>query len=115
MKIIPRFDGESRSISAIEAHGLMERIRGERDMEENSAFQSTLKYLRSIPVSGTAIWAERARKLLVEGGLTEYEASIVINLGPERHTDAKSLIPSLARIDSYALDMLFNEVAEIPN
>ncbi|KAI5193224.1 DNA-directed RNA polymerase II subunit RPB4 [Nematocida minor] len=114
MKIIERAKDESKSISSVEALMIVERIRMERGMENNEAFQGILKYLRTCPSPRNPSWAERVRRTLVNAGISDYEASLIINLSPERHTDAKALIPSLNRIDNYALDILLNEIAEIP-
>ncbi|EHY65748.1 DNA-directed RNA polymerase II subunit RPB4 [Nematocida ausubeli] len=114
MKFIEKTEDKSKSISATEALGIVEKTRMDRRMEGNEAFQSILKYLRVCPSPRNTSWAERVRRTLVSGGMTDYEASLVINLSPERNTDAKALIPSLSRMDNYALDALLNTISEIP-
>ncbi|KAH9386898.1 DNA-directed RNA polymerase II subunit RPB4 [Nematocida major] len=114
MKFIEKAEDKAKSISAAEALIIVERIRIDRGVDNNEALQSILQYLRMCAPSKNSVWAERVRRTLMNGGLTEYEASLVINLGPERHTDAKSLIPSLNRIDNYTLDILLNEIGDIP-
>lgn len=113
MKFIEKKEDSARSISAVEALAIVESIRAERGMETNEAFQSILKYLRVCPFARNPSWAERVRRILLTGGLTEYEASLVINLMPERHIDAKALISSLSRVDNYTLDSLLNEIGDV--
>ncbi|OAG29011.1 DNA-directed RNA polymerase II subunit RPB4 [Nematocida displodere] len=115
MKILSREAGDSKAISSVEAFALLERIREERRTEGSESFQSTLEYLKACSFIGTPSWAERVRKILTEGDMSDKEASAVINLGPERHTDAKALIPSLTRFDNYSLDALLNEISDTPN
>lgn len=113
MKILQRNTGESRSVSCLEALAQMDKIREERDMRQNEAFQKTIQYFRECPGHESASWIERVRKLLTDGGLTEYETSLVINLAPETYLDAKLLIPSLSRFDNYTINLLLNEIASI--
>lgn len=114
MRIIPKEKTESASISAAEAYKIMERIKEEGSGRQNEASRSIMEYLKKLPMQRSAFWAESARKILTEGGLTDYEATLVINLLPERHTDAKALIPSLTHIENLTLDMLLNEIMDIP-
>lgn len=114
MKILQRKEDEARSISSIEAFSVVERIRMSPERELSKPFKEILSYLRMIPSPRNASWAERVRRALGNGGLTEKEITQVIDLSPERSIDAISLIPSLKRIDSYVLDGLLNEIAEMP-
>lgn len=114
MKILHTKEDETRSISSAEALAIVERIRMDPDRNLSSSFQSILSYLRMIPSPRNSSWAERVRRVLNNGGLTEKEATQIIDLSPERSIEAKSLVPSLERIDSYSLDTLLNDVAEIP-
>ncbi|EIJ88183.1 DNA-directed RNA polymerase II subunit RPB4 [Nematocida parisii] len=114
MKFIEKAEDKAKSISSAEALIIVERTRMDRRMEGNDAFQSILKYLRLCPSPRNPSWAERVRRTLVSGGMTDYEASLIINLSPERHIDAKALIPSLNRMDNYSLDTLLNSISDIP-
>ncbi|KAI5192187.1 DNA-directed RNA polymerase II subunit RPB4 [Nematocida sp. AWRm77] len=115
MKILQRNTGESHSVSSLEAFSQMEKISEERDMQSNEAFQKTMQYFREYSGNRNSSWAERARKVLVEKELTEYEASLVINLNPETYLDAKMLIPSLGRFDNHTINMLLGDLSEISN
>lgn len=115
MRIIQKEKGDSVSISALEAYGLIEKTRGDNNAKESEAFRSILAYLKSFSMQRSLAWAESARKILMDGGLTDYEASLIINLSPERHTDAKALIPSLSYIENLTLDILLNEISDASN
>ncbi|KAI5171019.1 DNA-directed RNA polymerase II subunit RPB4 [Nematocida sp. LUAm3] len=113
MKILEKPQEESTSISSAEALSLLERIKAERNRDTNEPFQMIMKYLKTCSLHGLGGWAERVRKLAEEKGVPPYEASMLINLSPETHTDAKALIPSLAAMDNYLLEMLLNEISEV--
>jgi len=87
----------------------------ERNMEDNESFKSILKYFEVCSRAGSASWAERARKILMAEGMTDYEATLILNISPERHIDAKALIPSLSRFENYVIDHILNEIAEMPD
>lgn len=112
MRIISETPKSTQSISAPEALALLTSIREERRTQEPEALLNTLKYLRACTTPGASACAERSRVLLQNAGLTDYEASQVINLCPETHTDAKAHIPSLSRIDNSTLDILLNDLAD---
>ena len=114
MRIIQKEEGQSQSISAIEAYAIASRIDTERNMKDKEPFVSILEYMKACkPSMESAAWAERARKILKDGGMTEYEVSQVLNLSPVKYVDAKSLIPSLSRLENYAVNYLLNEIAEL--
>ncbi|KAI5179646.1 hypothetical protein NEOKW01_0109 [Nematocida sp. AWRm80] len=115
MRLVKENSTESKSISSIEALDIIERIKSERPVKNNHTLESIEEYLKELPGLGEVSWATRTRKSLMEAGMTDYEASLIINLSPERHTDAKALIPSLSRFDNYTLDMLLNEMVGIQN
>jgi DNA-directed RNA polymerase II subunit RPB4 len=83
----------------------------DKDAPDNVVYNKTLDYVRNFAKFNTTDSASAVRETLRrEPALTQFETAQIANLCPAEAEEAKSVIPSLVKIDDDTLQSLLDEI-----
>ncbi|TFL01971.1 HRDC-like protein [Pterulicium gracile] len=83
----------------------------DKDAPDNTVYNKTLEYVKTFAKFNTTDSASAVRETLRrEPALTQFETAQIANLCPVDAEEAKSVIPSLVKIDDDTLQTLLDEI-----
>ncbi|PPQ63802.1 hypothetical protein CVT24_009797 [Panaeolus cyanescens] len=86
----------------------------DKDAPDTAVYNKTLEYVKTFAKYNTTDTASAVRETLRrEPALTQFETAQIANLCPADAEEAKSIIPSLVKIDDDKLQSLLDEIQTV--
>ncbi|KAH7101808.1 HRDC-like protein [Auriculariales sp. MPI-PUGE-AT-0066] len=80
---------------------------------DTAVYNKTLDYVRTFSKFSTQENAQQVRMTLQQAGLTQFETAQIANLVPVDVDEAKSVIPSLSKLEDDRLQELLDQVQSL--